>query len=336
MAGELWRERVQIGRETTPGVLAAASRIAYTRDPALTIDAASRPHEFAVGRRDRVRAHTTGPEEVGGQVIIPTSSDESLEWLLTCVQGGVTPTTPPSATLTRRWKFKVAGASLDSLTMERNDGSYAERVTGVRGNQMTVAGSVTEANEMTFQLFGQSYQPGPDDPDVVLTPALTDRLPVFHEGWESVVGVANFGSDPELMTYINGALINWNIQVNNNLERKYHGQNTKNSTGISIGTPNITAQALFEASAPEARNEFRAWRRGTYRILRLVFGNNSQIEPGFNRYIAFDIPGAWTAVDKGQTDRGTRAYQLNMTYVTDPALDAGLVVTCQTARATAF
>lgn len=337
MAGELWQEIVQVGKEVTPGTLVPATRKMYTRDPSLTVDAASRPHEFAVGRRDRVRAHTTGPEEVAGQVMVPVSSDELPEWLGVTVQGGVTGITPVGGTLTRRYVYKVAGASLDALSLEKMDGAQVLKGAGVRGNQLTIAGSVTEQNEATIALYGQKLLPGPDDADLTMTAALTDRVPVFHEGWETVFGVGDFGDDPEGdIVYIDGSIINWNIQLQNNLERKYHGQNTKNSTGTSIGSPAITAQALCEAVNPETWAEFKRWRKGTYRIVRFVFGNNIVIEPGFNKFVAVDIPGAWTAVDLGQTDRGTRAYQLNMTYVTDPALDAGLIITCQTARTTLF
>lgn len=337
MAGELWREVVQVGKEVTPGTAVAATRKLYTRDPSISLDPASRPHEFATGTRDRVRAHTTGPEEVGGSVMVPVSADELLEWLLVSVQGGVTPSTPAGATNARLWQFAVAGASLDALTMQRNDGAQNQRIAGIRGNQFSIAGSSTEANEATIELLAQSLYPGPDDADFVLTTGLTDRVPSFYEGWETVVGLCDFGDDPEAdAVYIDGALINWNISLNNNLQRKYHGQNTKSATGLSIGSPTITAQCLLEASNPTTWDEIKKWRRNEYRILRFVFGNNVEIEAGFNKYVSVDIPGAWSAADLGQNDRGTRAYQMTMQYVTDPALAAGLVISCQTARATAF
>lgn len=337
MAGEIWREVVQIGKETVFGTPVAATRKAYTRDPSITIDAASRPHEFATGTRDRVRGHNVGPEEIGGQVMLPMSADEILEWLLITVQGGVTPTTPAGATNARRWAFKVAGTTLDSLTLQRMDGAQAYRTAGVRGNTLAIAGSSTEANELTIGLMGQSVYPGPDDTDFTLTTGLSDRVPTFYEGWETTFGVGDFGDDPEAgITYIDGTLINWNISLNNNIERKYHGQNTKNSTGLAIGSPAITAQVMLEAASPDTWAEFKKWRKNQLRILRLVFGNNQEIEAGFNKYVSVDLPGAWTAVDLGQNDRGTRTYQFNMTYVTDPALGSGLQIVCQNARTAVF
>src|SRR5260370_899379 len=94
MPGELWREQVQIGKETTPGNPVAATRIMYLSNVAFTKTRQPRPHAFATGTRDNVRSYTMGPNIAGGAFKFPLSADELIEWLEMGIAGGITPTTP--------------------------------------------------------------------------------------------------------------------------------------------------------------------------------------------------------------------------------------------------
>jgi hypothetical protein len=53
-------------------------------------------------------------------------------------------------------------------------------------------------------------------------------------------------------------------------------------------------------------------------------------------FVTVDIPGAWEAVDLGQTDENTRAYELSMQYVYDPTNAFGVQVRAQNERAAAY
>jgi hypothetical protein len=57
---------------------------------------------------------------------------------------------------------------------------------------------------------------------------------------------------------------------------------------------------------------------------------------GFKKLVWFDVPIAFTGVDTNQEGEGTREYSFPFTYLYDPTLAAGIKVTCQTSRTSAF
>jgi hypothetical protein len=74
-SGQLFATRFQLGREVTPGVGVAATRVAYfNSDGILSRARAPREHRFAVGRRDNVLAYTNGPIEAAGTIGFPMSA----------------------------------------------------------------------------------------------------------------------------------------------------------------------------------------------------------------------------------------------------------------------
>lgn len=60
------------------------------------------------------------------------------------------------------------------------------------------------------------------------------------------------------------------------------------------------------------------------------------VGPNFTSKVMLDIPCAWTTVDLGQTDSGTRVYRFSFTYVYDATLGYGFSATCRTSRTTLF
>lgn len=89
MSGELWREVVYAGKETTAGSTVIPTRKLYLMDVSLTRERAPRPHKFATGTRDNQRAFTLGPAVAGGAAKQSVSADENLEWLLCGLKGNV-------------------------------------------------------------------------------------------------------------------------------------------------------------------------------------------------------------------------------------------------------
>jgi hypothetical protein len=290
MAGELWREVVQYGKETTAGTAVAATRKAYLQGVSFTKQRDARYHKFATGSRDNTRAFTSGAVQAGGSVKVPVSADELIEWLAVTLQGGVTPTTPSGATNARLWTY-TPGTSLDSMTIERNDGANLQRLVGVRGNQLTIAGSVGGDNAATIDLFAQDREDAWAGP---LTAALTDRTPNFLEGWQTYLWIDSFGGTPG-STMIPYGLINWNLVIGNNLGRKYTARNTKAASAITFGELDVTATLVLEASAAQAVSELANWNADTKRLVRLEFvGPANEVEVGANEAQTVTITGTPT------------------------------------------
>lgn len=289
MAGELFREVVQIGREVTAGTGVAATRKLYLTDVSFTRQRDKRVHAFQTGTRDNVRASTLGPVQAGGSVKLAVSAEEMLELLLITIQGSVTPATPGGATNARLWTFKPS-STLDSATFERNDGANLQRLLGVRGNKMTVAGSTLGANEATFELFATDRTDNWGGP----LASLTDRNPTFVEGWQTRLWIDALGSTPGGILIPN-ALINWNVQFGGNLGRKYTANNTLAASAVTLGALDITATLMLEASAAQALTELANWDANTGRVVRLEFlGPAAGIEAGANEVQTVTITGTPT------------------------------------------
>lgn len=329
MAGELWRATAEIGKETTYGTRVAATRKVYLRDPVGTREREPRPHMFAVGTRDNVRAFTLGPQVVGGSMSMAMSTDEMVEWLLATLAGAVTPSVVE--TTGRLWTF-TPGNTLDSITLRYNDGARPWAVGGLYVDEMRIAGNVRSENVATFNFFGKEMV------QEALTGGLTDRVPRFHEGWETKFYLDAHAGTPGA-TNIAGALISWDIAFRNNLARKYFADNTNATGAVTIGELGVEATLLVEASPAIALTEFNNWDAATKRLMRLEFGNNENISGTSTplKYLVWlDIPAAWSAVDLGQTDENTRAYQFSAQYVYDPTNAFGFRAIARNARATAF
>ncbi len=330
MAGETWQSQWQIGKETTPGTDAAASRIMYFEpDSALSEGLEIEPKKFATGTRDNVRAISVGPQLPGGSVIQQLSASEIIELLLLGIKGGITPTQPaagPSPTV-YLWTF-VPGA-LDSATLEWHDGANQWQMLGTRVNQLELAGSVREAPMVTAELLGTALALA------TLTGSLSQRTPDFINPWEAKLYIDAFGGTPG-STNIANFLISYSLSINNNLGRKFWADNVDSAGAVIAGELEITGTFLIEAVASQADTEFAAWRAGTKRLLRLELGNNEIAEDALTKFVKIDLPGAWTAADLGQVDEQTRAYELSFQYVYDPTLAAGVKFQVQNNRSAAW
>jgi hypothetical protein len=327
MAGELWRGFWQIGKESTAGTAVAATRRVYFRtdQSRLTRERAPRPHRFSTGTRDNLRAFTLGPEVVGGSIMLPLSASEIVELLLMSIAGGVTPTGAGDPKL---WTF-TPGNTLDPASLEWHDGARAWQAAGCHGGKIQIAGSVEDEATVTMDVFGRAMTTH------TMTPSLAERTPDFIEGWETRLYVDAFGGTPGT-TVVPGTLINWDIEIDNQLERKYFADNTLSAGGISIGELEVKAKLTYEAAASASASEFTNWNGVTKRLVSLLFGDNEVISGSDNKFVRVDIPGAWEAFDLGQTDKGTRVYELSLQYVYDPTNAFGVQILAQNERTAAY
>ncbi len=271
MAGELFRATAQVGLESTYGTPVAASRIVYLNDqPSIARVRAPRPRQFATGTRDNQRAATLGPSEVSATVAMPLSADEIIEWALITLQGGVTPSTPTGATNGRLWTFTSGGLTLNSMTLENDDGARAWRGYGMYGNTMSLSGSANAEAMASFELFGVDRELN------ALTGALSSRTPTYFEGYETLSYLDAFQATPG-NTQIPSFLTQWSLSYTNNLQRKYLADNRNRMNRAVIGVMGATAQVTMEATNAQAATELSNWDGLTKRILTLRFGGNDLI-----------------------------------------------------------
>jgi len=330
MAGETWRELLQVGRESVFGTPVACPRAVYVMEPEFNRTRDPRPKRFPTGGRDNQRAQTLGPVAVDGKVSLDVSPSESLEWL-ECMLGAATVVPAVGGTLAMVHTY-VPKTTIPSMTVERNDGAQLLRATGVMVDALSLSGSVMAENKLDFTLFAAEYLPWVGPP----TTRSAERVPGFLDGWQAF-GYLDDMSGVAGTTKLVGSLINWTVDAKNNLGRKYFASNSLALGALTTGELDITAGVMLEASAAVTPAEVAKWEAQTNRVLRLEFlGPANGIETGQREFMTFDIPGAWATVNYNANDAGTRTYEFSLNYLYSSALGAGLVVRCCTPRTAAF
>lgn len=329
MAGEIWRSTTQVAVETTPGTpVTTSTRRLYLQEPVFEPNREGRLHKFATGTRDNTRAHTLGPQAVSGKASLPMSADEIVELLLLGVKGAVTPTTVD--TTARLWTFVPGSTALDAASIKWDDGANVWIAAGCHVDQLTFKGAANEEHMIEAEFFARSLAAG------TLTGALAERVPRFHEGWETQMFIEAFAGTPGT-TVKAGVLVNWEVSIKNNLSRKYYADNSNVAGGVTIGELEVEAKLTLEASDSDALAEFNNWAAGTKRLVRLQFGNNELAGAATAKYlVSIDLPIAWTAIKLGEVDENTRVYELTGSYVYDPTNLFGVQIRAQNQRATAW
>lgn len=328
MSGETWRSVFAAGVESSYGSAATRTRTQYYSidDSFLSREQDARFHRFAVGNRQTVRALTLGPQRAGGTLVQPLSASEIVEWLLITIQGAVTPATGSTGKL---WTF-TPGDTLDSATLEWNDGANVWVGAGYYGNRLRIAGNPNGENVATLETFGASCVTG------TAVTGLNEATPDFVSGWETAFYADAFGATAGA-SQVTGTLVNWDVAIDNQLGRKYFADNTNATGKVTIGEIGIAADLVLEASAAAAISEFDNWINGTKRLIRLAFGQNVGVGGSSDKYfVTVDIPGGWEMFNLGRTDAGTRVYGARLQYVYDTQNDYGLQIRCQNARTSAW
>jgi hypothetical protein len=331
MTGELWRQQWEVGKEITPGTSVASTRLMYFDEGSKLIrERTGRMHKFATGGRQNQLVQTNGPEMVSGQVSQPLSASEIIELLLMGVSSGVTPTRPDSGgnPTVYLWAF-TPGTALQAATVRHDDAARPWQGAGLYVDKLKISGNVREGNTVSADLFGFKMI------QQALTGSLTPRTPDFIEGWETKFYIDALGATPGT-TNIAGTLINWDIEIDNQLSRKFWADNVNAAEGIIPGEIKISAKLLFEASPSTSLTEYNDWDAVTNRLLRLEFGQNTTISGAYKKFVTLDLPGAWNAVDLSQSDEGTRAYEFTLDYLYDSTNTFGLQIRAQNARSAAW
>ena len=74
----------------------------------------------------------------------------------------------------------------------------------------------------------------------------------------------------------------------------------------------------------------------TKRLVRLEFGQNEVIASSYKKFVTVDLPGAWSAVDLGGDDAGTRTYELTLETLYDTTNAFQAQIRAQSARTAAW
>jgi hypothetical protein len=241
--------------------------------------------------------------------------------------------TTPGVSSANLWTF-TPGAVLDTQTWQWFDGARAWNEVGVRGADFKITGSVGAETTVAMTLAGQNLVPGP------LTSNLLDRTPDFAEGWETSLYIDALGNPPGT-TLISGAMLSWEVAINNTIDYKYTADNTLAANAVLLGNLVCTAKIKFEAAPQAVATEYQNWDNAgsanpVLRTIRLSFGNNTILSGAFKTFVTVDLPGSWTMFDLGQTDGATRAYEAQYQYVYSPNDQFGVQFRCQNARTAAY
>jgi len=325
MAGERWLQQASVGKEVTEGAAVVATRRLYVAGD-FTRVRAQNMIEVSTGTRDNQRDAKLRAVAAGAKLTMPLGADEIVEWLLGSIQGGATPVTALGAST---WTFKP-GNAIDPQTYEYYDGYRSWQLRGAKLDELKLSGVVDGDTKAEATLFGRELATG------VTLATVTDRVPNFIQGWELQLYVDAFGGTPGT-TLVPGTIISWEVNIKNNLARKYYGDNTQATGDVKLGKLDVQLTATLEGAA-SALAEYNNWDNNTKRLVRLQLGNNgaaigtSVLKP----QITVDVPLAWGAVDLSPEDKGTKVYKFTGNYIYDPTNAYGIQVKLQNARATAY
>lgn len=290
------------------------------------------PHivEVNTGTRDVAIDAKLRTVKAGAKIKQPLSAGEIIELLLASIKGGVTGVQEAS-TGHYTWTFaNTANGTLDPQTVEWYDGQRGFELNGALIDSIKFSGAADGDVMVEVEYWGR---------DLVLatiTGSLTDRVPSFIQGWELAWYLDSFGGTAG-STVKAETLIDWEVEVKNNLTRKYFGDNTTATGDIVVGKVEVNASLTVEANSIAA-TEYANWDAATKRLMRLKLGNNGSVigTSSTKPTVTIDVPGAWTAVDLTPNDNGTKVYKMAKRAIYDPTNAYTVKFIVDNDRATAY
>jgi hypothetical protein len=326
LSGEAWKRLYQLGKETVEGTPVPATRKVYGTG-AMKRDRAQHIVEAQTGNRAMNVDAKIRNVMASGTLVQPLSADELVEWLLMGVQGGITPTTVDVSA--KLWTFKAVGATLDSGTMEFEDGSQNWQYNGVKVNTISIAGKPDADTTVTVGFMARNGIAATQ------TAALADRAIDVIEGWETQLFIDAFGGTAGT-TNIPATLLDWKVDFTNNMKEKYFADNTTAVGAIITGKLGLKAELTLEADA-SAITEYTNRETAIKRLIRLQFGNNVLVgSTTAKKLVSIDVPCVCGAIDITTVENETAVYKFAFEYVNDPTNGFPLQVRCQNTRATAY
>lgn len=153
MAGEKWLVLSQVGKETTEGTAVAASRRLYANG-SFTRERQQFIGKYQTGTRDNQREAKNRAVMASAKLEMAIGADEVLEYFLSAIRGGVTPSTADGAS---SWVF-TPGAAIDSQTLEMFDGYRSWRMYGSKIDELKLSGEANGDTKLEATYWGRDVQ----------------------------------------------------------------------------------------------------------------------------------------------------------------------------------
>lgn len=249
-----------------------------------------------------------GVEVAGGSISFPLFVDQLPEILRMAVAN-----TPASGSDAGdgayQWAF-TPGDTLDFATLEWHDGHEAWGMRNAQINTLRIAGAAASGMLTVDATFiGSALAP------TTMTPSLEEEQHYATPGWQVKLYDDALGATPGT-TAVEATLIAYSVDLNNNLNPKYFGDNKQEAQKYSRGDRVMTFDLSLEASAA-AEAVFANYKDGAERLIRLELGNNKVIGGTIKESLTIDIPCKLKAVDIGGEDAGTRMWRVTGENVYD-------------------
>lgn len=277
----------------------------------------------------------------GGATVLYTGLSNATGASVTITTVPTSNATAPASVNTGayRWQFRP-GLTLDTHTYEWFDGYNPWQARGAKYEELKFTGDPKADTKMTGTWWSRDLVTTNDPltPFTAMTPSLPDRSVNFHQGYAVQLYLDPFGSPPGT-TLVQGAFVQWDLTIKNNMARKYFGDNTTAAGNVILGELMVQASITLEGNATGLA-EYANWKGTQRRIARIVIGN-AAVDPAigtsvFKPQTWLDIPGAWTAVDLSPESDGSKAFKFSLDYIYDSVNAFGVQATVITSRPTAY
>lgn len=325
--GNLATRYWQIGMQNALGTAVDATRRLYNVDGSLVKNVPPSIPDVDTGTYDRnMMEPASGLIEAGGNISCPLFVDQLPELFRMAINSAVSAGASVSGGA-YLWTFSP-GDLLGIATIEQHDGQKEWQLVDAMVNQMTLNWSITGGDMgLTFDLIGS------DKEDEAMTSSLEQQYLRAIQGWETNLYLDAWEGTPGT-TAKTGTFIDGNIVVNNNLIRKYFGNNSQKLGLIPRGKRLVTASFTFEFNT-EAETEYANYLVPTRRLVQVELGQNKLIpDSGTEKeHLLINLPGLWTGfvVDKGE---GTAIVKLDYENAYDPTNAYAFQFLLQNSRAT--
>lgn len=267
-----------------------------------------------------------GVEIAGGSISFPLFVDQLPEILRMAVAN-----TPDAGSDNEdgayQWAFEP-GDTLDFATLEWHDGHEDWEMRNAQINTLRIAGAV-ESGLLTVDatFLGSALEA------TTMTPSLEEEQHYPTPGWQVKFYIDDLGATPGT-TPVEATLIAYSVDLNNNINPKYFGDNKQEAQKYSRGDRVVSFDLSLEADTA-AETEFTNYKSGAERLFRLELGNNKVIAGGTTKEsLIIDIPCKFKAVDIGGEDAGTRMWRFTGENVYDKVNGYAFAITVMNSRAT--
>lgn len=234
--------------------------------------------------------------------------DDVVEQLKMAVDKAATPTGAGPYV----WTF-TPGTTLASATVEWDASGDEWEAPGCMCDMFRLSGDAN-GGDVTLEMEG----PAQDRTATTLT-SLSDHVTNVIQGWELEFYLDNLGDTPG-STEVDITLLSWNIEIQNNIQRKRRGTNARTISGVARGRRMLTGSLLCEIDTAAVQTLITEQEAVTEKLVRLALGNNVVISGVDKYYMHIDVPCALqTNVIEENDETTVVSFDFNSIYDTTNA-----------------